>query len=123
MIIHQPDHLFSRPGSGPLQAGPGDGRLRVRLLAGLSGPRQTAGSDGGLLLADQPGLPCGVVGVEGGAAPSACSSAAVRGVAEEDVPAASAQQAAGLQHSQAERQSGRTGTVSVYTPGVCFAAC
>lgn len=113
VIIH-PFIIFPPlPGTGPLQAGPRDGRLRVGLLAGLSGPRQTAGSDGGLLVADQPGLPCGAVGVEGGAAPSACSSAAVRGVAEDDVPAASAGQAAGLQHSQAEGQPGRAGAVSV----------
>lgn len=112
VFIHK-SSFFSLPETRPLQAGPRDGHLRVRLLAGLPGRRQTAGSDGGLLLADQPGLPCGPVGVEGGAAPSACSSAAVCGVAEEDVPATSAGQAAGLQHSQAERQSGRTGTVSV----------
>lgn len=105
-------HYFSLPETGPLQTGPRDGDLRVRLLAGLPGPRQTAGSDGGLLLADQPGLPCGAVDVEGGAAPSACSSAGLRGVAEEDVPAASDGQAAGLQHPQAEGQSGRTGAVS-----------
>lgn len=107
-------HLFSLPETGPLQAGPRDGRLRVRLFAGLSGTRQTAGGDGGLLLAGQPGLPRGAVGVAGGAAPSARRPAGLRGVAEEDVPAAAAGQAAGLQHSQAEGQSGRTGTVSGY---------
>lgn len=83
-------HYFSLPETGPFQAGPRDGHLRIGLLTGLSGLRQTAGSDGGLLLTDQPGLPRGAVGVEGGAAPSACSSAALRGLAEEDVPATSA---------------------------------
>lgn len=79
---------FSLPETGPLQTGPRDGHLRVGLLAGLPGSRQTAGSDGGLLLANQPGLPRCAVGVEGGAAPAAGSSAALRGLAEEDVPAA-----------------------------------
>lgn len=49
----------------------------------------------------------------GGAAPPARGCAAVRGVAEDDVPAASAGRLAGLQHSQAEGQPGRKGTVSV----------
>lgn len=53
--------------------------------------------------------------MEGGAAPPASSSAELRRLAEEHVPATSAGQAPGLQHSQAERQSGRAGTVSTYT--------
>lgn len=109
--------------TGPLQAGPGDGRLRVGLPGGLSGCRQTAGGDGGLLLAEQPGLPRGAVGVAGGAAPAAFGSAALRQLAEEHVPAAAAGQAAGLQHPQAEGQEGGEGTVSSRRLLCCLATC
>lgn len=96
-----------------LQAGTGDGQVRVGLPAGLPGLGQTAGGHGGLLLSDLQRLPRGAVDVEGGAAPAARSPAELRGVAQKHVPAASDGPAAGRQHPQAERPA--AGAVSLHT--------